>query len=84
MLPMLVWFSEASTRASRSKAGQPVGVGGERLGQDLERHVAVELRVVGLPDFTHPALAKEGGDVVASNALPGSHQITPETEGALP
>ncbi len=33
------------------EAGQPVGVGREGLGQHLQRHVPVELRVAGLPDF---------------------------------
>ena len=34
------------------EAGQPVRVGGERLGENLERHVAVELGVAGLIDLT--------------------------------
>ena len=38
---------------------QAVGVGGERLGEHLERHVPVELGVAGLPDFAHPALADQ-------------------------
>ena len=35
------------------EAGQAVGISGERLGQDFERHVAVELRVAGAVDLTH-------------------------------
>jgi len=34
--------------------------------QHLERHVPVERGVPGLPDFTHAALAQEGGDVVVA------------------
>ncbi len=68
MLPMLGWFSEARTLASRSKRASRFGVGGERLGQYLERHVPVELRVAGLPDFTHAAFADEGGHVVVPEA----------------
>jgi hypothetical protein len=39
------------------EARQPLGVPGEVLGQDLDRHVAAERRVLGAPDHTHPALA---------------------------
>ena len=39
------------------EAGQPLGVVGERVGQDLDRHLAVERGVDRLPDHTHPALA---------------------------
>ena len=35
MAAMLVWLSEASSCASR-EAGQPVGVAGELLGEELE------------------------------------------------
>ena len=58
---------------------QPIGVGRERLGQHLQRHVAIELGVAGLIHLPHPAFADLGGDLVASNALLQSHQITPET-----
>ena len=63
--------------------GEAVRISREGVGEDLQRDLAVELGVGGLPDLPHAALAQQGGDVVASNALPGSHQITPETEGAL-
>ena len=46
------------------EASQAVRVGRERLGQHLQRHVPVELRVAGLPDFTHTAFADLGGDGV--------------------
>ncbi len=36
---------------------QSLGVLRERVGQDLDRHLAVELRVDRLPHHTHPALA---------------------------
>ena len=53
--------------ASRSRAGQPVGVERDRLGQHFERHVPVELRIAGLPNFTHPALANLGSDVIRTD-----------------
>ena len=39
------------------EARAPVGIVGERGGEDLDRHVAVERRIPGLPDHTHSALA---------------------------
>ena len=53
------------------EAGQPVGVGRERLRQHLQRHVSVKLRVAGLSDFTHPAFADLGGHVVVPEAGAG-------------
>ena len=40
------------------------------LGQDLQRHIAVERRVPGLLHLAHPALADLGGDLV--DAEPGA------------
>ncbi len=39
------------------EAGEPLGIGGERLGQHLDRHLAVERGVHGAPDHAHAALA---------------------------
>ena len=50
----------------------------------LQRHVSIELGVAGAIHLTHAAVADLGGDRVASNALLQSHQLTPETGGALP
>ncbi len=49
---MLGCFNEASLRFTPA-AGQTVGVGGERLVEHLERHVAVELHVAGRGDLAH-------------------------------
>ena len=46
------------------KAGQSVGISRECLGEDLERDLAVELRVGRLVDLAHAALADEGGHPV--------------------
>ena len=35
---------------------------GKRLGQDLQRHLAVELGIGGLPHLTHPTFTNLGGD----------------------
>jgi len=51
---------------------EPIRVSREGVGQDLQRDLAVELRVGGLPDLSHAALAQEGGDVVVPEAGAGS------------
>ena len=38
------------------------------FGEDLERHLAVQLGVGGLPDFAQAAFADEGGHVVVAEA----------------
>ena len=53
------------------EAGQAVGVRRERLGQHLERHVAVEFRVAGLPDLAHAAFTDLGGDGVRADGSAG-------------
>ena len=50
------------------EAREAVGVSRERLGQGLERHVAVELGVAGTVDLAHPPGADEGGHVVVRQA----------------
>ena len=50
-------------RLSR-EARQPVGVGGEQLGEDLQRHVATELCIAGTIDLAHAARAERSGDLV--------------------
>ena len=44
-------------------------IGGEIGGEDLQGDVAVQLRVAGAVDLTHPALADEGGDLVVGEGL---------------
>ena len=50
------------------EARQPLGVGDERLGQHLERHLALEPGVAGAPDLAHAACAEGGEDLVRSQA----------------
>ena len=51
-----------------SEPGETVRVRGERVRQDLQADLAVELRVGGLPDLAHAAFAQEGGHVVVPEA----------------
>ena len=54
------------------EARQPVGIGRERLGEHLQRHVPVELGVAGLIHLTHAAFADLGGDLVDAEARAGT------------
>ena len=47
---------------------EPIRISRKRLGQNLERHLAVQLGIGGLIDLSHPALADEGGDVVMAQS----------------
>jgi hypothetical protein len=52
--------------------GKAVRVSGEGVGEDLQRDLAVELGVGGLPDLAHASLADEGGHVVMPEAGAGT------------
>ena len=47
---------------------QAIGITGEGIGQDLERDVALQLRVLRAIDLAHPAGADLGGDLVDAEA----------------
>ena len=53
------------------ESGQAIGIGGERLGEDLQGDLAVEFGVGGLRGLPHPTLADEGGHVVVPEAGAG-------------
>ena len=53
------------------KPREPLGVGGERLGQDLDRDVAIQLRVARAIDLAHAAGAERGQDLVRAEAGAG-------------
>ena len=46
---------------------EPLGIGGERLGQDLDRDVATELRVARAIDLAHAAGPEGGEDLVRAD-----------------
>ena len=52
--------------------GDALGVVGEAIRQDLNRHVATELRVARAIDLAHPARAQWRGDLVDTEADAGS------------
>ncbi len=51
--------------------GEAIWIAGEGVREDLQRHLAVELRVGRLPDLAHTALANESRDVVVAEAGAG-------------
>ena len=53
---------------------QPVGVAGERVGQDLQRDVAIELGIARAEHLAHPAGADAGDDFVDAEARTGSER----------
>ena len=58
--------------------GKAIRISGERLRQDLERHLPVQLGIGGLIDLAHAAFANEGSDVVMaeSGADFESHELS--------
>ena len=80
---MLGWFSAATARASRSKRARRSGSDRHRLGQHLQCNLAPELRVLGLPDHAHPALADLLDQAVVEQLLSGLdvHAHTPSRNG---
>ena len=70
---MFGWFSAPAARASCSKRREPVGVGGERRGQHLDRDLAAEPRVARAVDLAHPAGAERRDDLVGPQASAGHH-----------
>jgi len=52
-----------------AKAADPLGVLGQRRGQNLYRHVADELRVTRAEHFAHAARTYGGGDFVRAEAI---------------
>ena len=54
------------------EAGQAIGISRERVGQDLDRDVAIQLRVARAIHLAHAAGADRRGDLVGAEAGAGS------------
>ena len=52
--------------------GQPIGIARERVGQDLDRDVAIQLGVARAIHLAHAAFADRRGDFVDAEAGAGS------------
>ena len=55
-----------SAKSARSVGIQPLRIGRERFGKDLERNLALELCIGGLIHLAHAALADQGGDGIGA------------------
>ena len=54
------------------EAREPIGVVGEGFGEDLDRDVAIQLRVAGAKDLPHTPFANRRDDVVDAESGTGS------------
>ena len=71
MCAMFGWFRDASVWASRVKPRQPVGIVREGVRENLERDIAIQLRIARAKDLAHAAFADRRGDVVGAKARAG-------------
>ena len=51
---------------------EPIGIAGERVGQDFQRDVAIELRIARAEYLAHPARADAGDDFVDAETRAGN------------
>ena len=56
-------------RASRSKRAQPLGIEREGGRQDLDRHIAPQLRIARAIHLAHPARAEQRDDSIDADLL---------------
>ena len=71
MAAMLGWLAGEDLGLPR-EPGKPIWISDEGVREDLQRDLAVELGVGGLPDLAHAALAEQGCDVVVPKTSAGS------------
>ena len=71
MCAMFGWFSEARTSASRWNRASRSAIAGEGLGQDLDRDVAIQLRVARAIHLAHAAGPEGREDFVGAEASAG-------------
>jgi hypothetical protein len=71
MWPMLGMTERCQKLCFPPEAGEPFAVGGEGLPQNLQRHVAIELRVAGAVDLAHAARANQRDDLVGAETSAG-------------
>src|SRR5262245_35478924 len=55
--------------------GDAIGIGGERIGQDLDRDVASELRVARAIDLAHAARTERGHNLIRPERRPWRHHF---------
>ena len=63
------WGGSAPRRPGpRDGTGRAFGIGGENFGQDFDRDVAIQLRVVRAIHLTHASGAERSKDLVGAEA----------------
>ena len=65
---MLGWFSEASTRASRSNRARRSASRAKTRREHLDRDVAPEARIARAVDLAHAARAEQADDFIGTDA----------------
>jgi hypothetical protein len=65
---MFGWLSAASVWASHVNRASRSASFGKRVRQDLQRDIAIELRIAGTVDLTHASFADLGRDFVDAEA----------------
>lgn len=56
------------------KSGEPFGIAGELIGQDLDRYVAIELRITCSIDFAHAAAPERSEDLIGPESHAGGER----------
>ena len=70
MVQMFGWLSAEAARASRCEPLDGGGIAGSVGGQELQRHLAAEARVLGPVDDPHASAAEEIEDPVMGDGGP--------------
>ena len=71
-----VWMIQGRERLRFTlKASDTFGIVGERLGQDLDRDVAIEPRIARAIHLAHPAHADLGRDLVGTETSTGTNAM---------
>jgi len=60
-----------SRAASNEPPREPIGILRESLGQDLDRHLALQVRIARAIHLAHPAGAKGGQDFIRAETNAG-------------
>ena len=71
---MFGWFSDGQHLRFALEPRETLGILRERVGQDLERDVAVELGIARTIDFAHAACAQEREDFIRAEVGPGGQR----------
>ena len=68
---MFGWFKRRQRLCFAREAGEAFAVGGEELGQDLDRDAAIELGIARAIDLAHAARTEWADDLIRSKSNAG-------------